>query len=168
MKNKINQLILVVILCLSIVVVLSGMNKTKPIYEQLRNQVFNIINNKDVSYNQIYDNYVYYRPDGFQVKKLPSQVELINNDADILIHFGNNKTVQDKFYTNINPDKKNKYEYIDEEDHYFIIWQYDNTHSLVLIGQNDRYVEGLVDSDKEDEYLIILSQIYASINEMEK
>lgn len=168
MKNKINQLILVVILCLSIVVVLSGMNKTKPTYEQLRNQVFNIINNKDVSYNQIYDNYVYYRPDGFQVKKLPSQVELINNDADILIHFGNNKTVQDKFYTNINQDKKNKYEYIDEEDHYFIICQYDNTHSLVLIGQNDRYVEGLVDSDKEDEYLIILSQIYASINEMEK
>lgn len=168
MKNKINQLILVVILCLSIVVVLSGMNKTKPTYEQLRNQVFNIISNKDVSYNQIYDNYVYYRPDGFQVKKLPSQVELINNDADILIHFGNNKTVQDKFYTNINPDKKNKYEYIDEEDRYFIIWQYDKTHSLVLIGQNDRYVEGLVDTDKEDEYLIILSQIYASIDEMEK
>ena len=168
MKNKINQLILVAILCLSIVVVLSGMNKTKPTYEQLRNQVFNIISNKDVSYNQIYDNYVYYRPDGFQAKKLPSQVELINNDADILIHFGNNKTVQDKFYTNINPDKKNKYEYIDEEDRYFIIWQYDKTHSLVLIGQNDRYVEGLVDTDKEDEYLIILSQIYASIDEMEK
>ena len=168
MKNKINQLILVVILCLSIVVVLSGMNKTKPTYEQLRNQVFNIINNKDVSYNQIYDNYVYYRPDGFQAKKLPSQVELINNDADILIHFGTNKTVKDKFYTNINQDKKNKCEYIDEDDHYFIIWQYDKTHSLVLIGQNDRYVEGLVDTDKEDEYLIILSQIYASINEMEK
>lgn len=168
MKNKINQLILVVILCLSLVVILSGMNKTKPTYEQLRNQVFNIVNNKDVSYNQIYNNFVYYRPDGFQQKKLPSQVELINNDADILIHFGTNKKVEDKFYTNINLDKKTKYEYIDEKDSYFIIWEYDKTHSLVLIGQNDRYVEGLVDSDKEDEYFIILSQIYASINEMEQ
>lgn len=168
MKKKINLIILAFLFVLSLVVVIIGMGTKRSSYEQLRNEVFNIIYNKDVSYNEIYKQFVFYRPTGFEQHDLDSQVELVNNDADVFIHFGTGKKVDDQFYTNLNQNLTQKYEYIDEDNRYFLIWKYDDKHSLVMIGQNDRFVEGLVDEHKEDEYLLLLSQVYASINELEE
>lgn len=166
MKERINKIIWLIIGVSSILIVSLGISKKELTYEHERNIIFNIINNSDVSSNTIYKNYTYYCPEGFIVNDLDSQVQLKNNKMNVLIHFGTNESINDKFYLTMNVDKVKKFEYIDESDLYFIVWEYDVNNSIILIGQNDQYVEAVVDNDNIEKELISLAQIYASIRKV--
>ncbi len=166
MRDKINKFILLFIFICTMVLIVNGNFQNPLNYDELRNKVFNLLNTKS-SYNSIYNNFVYFTPSGFNKEIYDSQVRLVNHEADILIHFGTGNEVNDKFYINVNKDKVKEYEDIDEDNNYFFVWEYDKTHKLVMIGKNDRYVEGIVNDHQQDKYLLLIATIYSSIKEVE-
>lgn len=165
MKKQINRSIYLVLFIL-ILIIFSSFIFTKNQTTDIEKKIFNIVNNENVESNNIYKNFIYYKPEGFIVENLDSQVKLRNNLADILIHFGNNKNLQDKFYLNMNLDKTKKLEYIDNKDQYLITWQYNEDYTLALLGHDDRYIEALIPTKSEDYYLILIAQIFTSIKEV--
>ncbi len=168
MKKKVNSLIYIVLIMLSVGIVASTMLNYNYTYSDIRNLAFNIINAKDMKYNEIYGDYVYYKPSGFEQQKGDNQVKLTGPDAQILIHFGSENIGDYNLYTKMNLDKEKKYEYVDENNKYFYVWEYDQDYNLVVVGENDTYIEALISKNKEKENVLIVAQIFSSINKLEQ
>ena len=134
-------------------------------FEIFKNNIMNQMEHQNNYFNQIYKNFAYYAPDQYQIINENNQVQLIGNDTRIIVHFGTNQPVNININENINKNFKKEYEYLANDGKYIYIWEYSNTQNLVILGQNDRYIEGIVLKNKQINYLIEMAKIFSSIKE---
>ena len=164
MKKKFNlSTATIIIICLISIIFL---NIKQINYDQIKNRAFNIINAELVGFNQIYGSFGYQNPNNYNITNLENQVQLTTIDATILIHFGTNKIIPESFYRELNPNLVLNYSFENEDGTLFFIWEFDESQKLILIGKNDRFIEGLVPNDKLENYVIEIATIFGSITEI--
>lgn len=139
--------------------------KTTSSFEIFKNNIMNQMEHQNNYFNQIYNNFAYYVPDKYQIINEKNQVQLIGNDSQMVIHFGTNQNANINFSDNINNNLKKEYEFLSNDGKYIYIWEYSKNQNLVILGENDRYIEGIILKNKQINYLIEMAKIFSSIKE---
>lgn len=140
-------------------------------FDDLNDQVINVLNSTPHIANETNGDYIFYIPSEYTYIMDGNTVILENSSAVFTMYMGYNTKVDSEFIDAINPSKPMVYEYVEEteeEIYYFCIWENDDFTYNVLMGTNDMYIEGIVHKNKVEKYIIEIATILNSIQEIDK
>lgn len=147
----------------------SGMAKKEVNFEDLKDQVVNILNSEPHAANEANENYIFYIPSEYEYTMNDTTVVLENSAGIFTMYMGYDTKVDQEFINAMNPNKDKVYEYVDDKENeitYFAVWVNDENTYNVVLGVNDIFIEGIVTKDKIELYVIDMATILNSVQQI--
>lgn len=147
----------------------TGLANTETNFEDLKDQVMNILNSEPHAANEANEDYIFYIPSEYEYTMNENTVVLENSAGIFTMYTGYNTKVDQEFINAMNPNKQKVYEFVDESEDeitYFAVWVNDEQTYNVILGINDIYIEGIVTMDKIELYVIDMATILNSVQQI--
>lgn len=174
LNNKFVKGIILVITVLSIITVVSflatsGVAQKEVNFEDLKDQVVNILNSEPHAANEADEDYIFYIPSEYEYTMNENTVVLENSAGIFTMYTGYDTKVDQEFINAMNPNKDKVYEYVDDKEDeitYFAVWINDADTYNVVLGVNDIYIEGIVTKEKIELYVVDIATILNSVQQI--
>lgn len=134
-------------------------------------KVLNMLAAPPIASNTYLDNYSLYVPKSYKFKIVDNTVVVYNKESIITFYLGQGVTLETKFFDNMNTDLEKLYGKSISSGGvvtYTYAWKYDDTHTEILLGQNDSYIVAVYPDSKLDEGITditLMFNSYQSIND---
>ena len=146
-------------------------------YDKVKNEVYNVSNMPPYPANTIFNDYAFYFPTDYRKVYSNDSLMFVSNNSTFVINFGFNEKINPEFLKTKNPTAKKEFEFINASKNdiqYFIVWDREDSESSlidykdILIGTNDRFIEGTVPVEELEKYSVDSAYILKSIKQIKK
>lgn len=118
-----------------------------------------------IAANTYLEDYSLYVPQGFKYEIIENTVVIYNKESIITFYLGQGVELKTEFFDKMNVDLEKLYGQsisIDGVVTYTYAWKYDDSHTEILIGQNDSYIVAIYPDSKLDEGLTDITLMFNS------
>ncbi len=124
-----------------------------------------------IAANTYLENYSLYVPEGYRFEIVENTVVVYNKESIITFYLGQGVELSKSFFDKMNTDLEKLYgQSISNNgvNTYTYAWKYDESHTEILLGQNDSYIVAVYPDSKIDEGvtdITLMFNSYQSIND---
>ncbi|MFV0246798.1 MAG: hypothetical protein ACK5HS_02555 [Mycoplasmatales bacterium] len=164
---KVVIILIAIVINLSLVLGISILKKDN--YQELANNIYNILQSPPQTANKFLDNYILYVPSEFDYIQEDNSFLLKNESVNISMFLGLGSSIDLEFLDQINPGLEKLYTYSTYNDKdllYFYVWKYDKDNIQIMIGQNDRNITGIFPEGYLNKSAVELAIIFNSVQEV--
>lgn len=132
---------------------------------QPADQVQNMLAAPPIAANTYLDDYSLYVPQGYKFKIVENTVVVYNKESIITFYLGQGVELSTEFFDKMNKDLKKIYGQSTSNDGvttYTYAWEYDDSHTEILLGQNDSYIVAVYPNSKLDEGITDITLMFNS------
>lgn len=128
-------------------------------------RVQNMLMAPPIAANTYLDDYSLYVPQGFKFEIVDNTVVIYNKESIITFYLGQGVTLSTNFFEKMNPDLKKLYGQSTANDGvitYTYAWEYDVSHTEILLGQNDSYIVAVYPNSKLEDGITDITLMFNS------
>ncbi len=127
--------------------------------------VENMLAAPPIAANTYLDDYSLYVPEGYKFEIVDSTVVVYNKESIVTFYLGQGVELDTNFFNKMNPDLEKIYGQSVSNGGvttYTYAWQYDDSHTEILLGQGDSYIVGVYPDTKLEEGITDITLMFNS------
>lgn len=128
-------------------------------------RVQNMLAAPPIAANTYLEDYSLYVPQGYKFEIVENTVVVYNKESIITFYLGQGVELSTEFFDKMNQDLKKVYGQSVSNDGvitYTYAWEYDDSHTEILLGQNDSYIVAVYPNSKLDEGITDITLMFNS------
>lgn len=128
-------------------------------------RVQNILVAPPIAANTYLDDYSLYVPQGFKFKIVGNTIVVYNKESIITFYLGQGVELTTEFFNKMNTDLTKIYGQSTSNNGvitYTYAWEYDHSHTEILLGQNDSYIVAVYPNSKINEGITDITLMFNS------
>lgn len=128
-------------------------------------KVQNMLAAPPIAANTYLDNYSLYVPQGYKFEIVDNTVVVYNKESIITFYLGQGVELKTNFFDKMNTDLEKIYGQSVASGGvitYTYAWVYDDSHTEILLGQNDSYIVAIYPNSKLDEGITDITLMFNS------
>lgn len=128
-------------------------------------QVQNMLAAPPIAANTYLESYSLYVPQGYKFNIVDNTVIVYNKESIITFYLGQGVELKTEFFDNMNTELDKIYGQSVSADGvttYTYAWEYDESHTEMLLGQNDSYIVAVYPNSKLDEGITDIALMFNS------
>ncbi len=127
--------------------------------------VQNMLAAPPIAANTYLDSYSLYVPQGYKFEIVDNTVVVYNKESIITFYLGQGVALSTEFFDQMNTDLEKIYGQSVSTDGvmtYTYAWEYDDSHTEILLGQNDSYIVAVYPNSKLNEGITDIALMFNS------
>ncbi len=162
---RIEEFLLIISLLIIIIGILwqAEINQTKELLPA--EQVQNMLAAPPIAANTYLENYSLYVPEGYKFEIVENTVVVYNKESIITFYLGQGVELSKEFFDKMNTNLEKIYGQSISNNGvttYTYAWKYDESHTEILLGQNDSYIVAVYPNSKIDEGVTDITLMFNS------
>ncbi len=162
---RIEEFLLIISLLVIIIGILwqAEINQTKELLPA--EQVQNMLAAPPIAANTYLENYSLYVPEGYKFEIVENTVVVYNKESIITFYLGQGVELSKEFFDKMNTNLEKIYGQSISNNGvstYTYAWKYDESHTEILLGQNDSYIVAVYPNSKIDEGVTDITLMFNS------
>lgn len=162
---RIEEFLLIISLLVIIIGILwqAEINQTKELLPA--EHVQNMLAAPPIAANTYLENYSLYVPEGYKFEIVENTVVVYNKESIITFYLGQGVELSKEFFDKMNTNLEKIYGQSISNNGvstYTYAWKYDESHTEILLGQNDSYIVAVYPNSKIDEGVTDITLMFNS------